>query len=358
MIFSLTFTGPSETKVLALQGQTPLSPRLTPLIVQSEGVEVGRRGTVNFTGDVLAPTDNPADNRVDFPLGGGGGPTGPAGPTGDTGPAGPTGDTGPAGPAGPTGDTGPAGPDGPWTKIDYVQGFVADASTAGNRRGFTRGSDPLAAATSFTAVAVASLLNTAFVSGEQQVFGSSHATGGFRIWTTSGTLGFRYFDSGGVARTGSTFLVLTPAKWVALHLTVAQAGGNTTITMYANGAVIASFFSAGVVGAYTAGSNLCVGVQAEGSILPAYNGRVHGAGYALASMTAAEVAAHAQLIQESGQLVQTASGTALADGWRASVSGSDPDATGWDSFLGGTALTTLNTTALTLATKAPPVLWA
>lgn len=245
--------------------------------------------------------------------------------------------------------------------IDYVEGFVADAGTAANRRGYTRGSDPLSATPSFTAVLVGRILNTQFIAGgSRQLFGTRSAAGagggGWCIFSEGTVIGLRFTDTGGVQR--STSLVNATLAWRVLHLTVAASGADLTLTLFANGAQVSEVYVGGAGGQYTAGAEMCVGVLDEGAILPAaLHNRIHGAGYATATMTQAEVAAHAEAIIEAGMLVQTPSGTALADGWRADVALGTPAAATWASFLGGTDLTTLNTTALTLASQSGPIRW-
>jgi len=245
--------------------------------------------------------------------------------------------------------------------IDYVEGFVADAGTAANRRGYTRGSDPLSATPSFTGVVVGRITNTTFVSGgSRQLFGTRSAAGaaggGWCIYNEGDTIGFRFTDNGGTQR--SATLLQSTTAWRVLHITVAASGADLTIRLFVDGAQISEVYDGAAGGQYTVGAEMCVGVLDEGAILPAaLHNRIHGAGYATAAMTPAEVGAHADAIIAAGQLVQTPSGTALADGWRADVALGTPAAATWASFLGGTSLTTLNTTALTLASQSGPLRW-
>lgn len=245
--------------------------------------------------------------------------------------------------------------------IDYVEGFVADAGTAANRRGYTRGSDPLSATPSFTAVVVGRITNTTFVSGgSRQLFGTRSAAaaagGGWCIYNEGDVIGVRFTDNGGTQR--SSALAQSTTAWRVLHMTVSASGADLTIRLFADGAQILEVYDGAAGGQYTAGAEMCVGVLDEGAILPAaLNNRIHGAGYATAAMTPTEVGAHADAIIAANKLVQTSSGTALADGWRADVALGTPAAATWASFLGGTALTTLNTTALTLAAQTAPVRW-
>lgn len=89
-----------------------------PPVIQADGAPVGQQPNINFIGS-SGVTDDPANQRVDVEVGGGGsGPTGPTGPTGATGPTGPT---GPAG-AGAT----PAGSD---TQIQYNNSGAFGASS-------------------------------------------------------------------------------------------------------------------------------------------------------------------------------------------------------------------------------------
>ena len=63
-------------------------------------------------GCCFSQTPQPPGCPIFPPTCGGGGVTGPTGPTGATGATGPTGPTGATGPTGPTGATGPTGPTG------------------------------------------------------------------------------------------------------------------------------------------------------------------------------------------------------------------------------------------------------
>lgn len=275
---------------------------------------------------------------------------------------------GPPGPEGPEGPPGPAGPDGPWTMIDYVEGFVADGGTAANRRGYTRGSDPLSATPDFTVVCVFSPNSSAFVDSDpKQVFGTrTQGNGGGGGWSIqmmavgafgNARINFEVTQAGASLRDGGADLPTMVGKFIVAHLSVS--GTTPSNRLYVNGACVAQS-SGGGAGQYDPGGNMCIGVYNEGTTSGGagqFDGKVHGAAYATSIMTDAEIAAHAAAIQEAGMLVQTPSGTALADGWRADVAGAEPGAATWPSFLGGVALTTLNATALTLATKAPPVTW-
>lgn len=68
----ITFTQERVQTPVVLR-ETILSPAPIPVTVQSEGVLVGRRGTLNFTENVSAPEDDPANNRTNVPVGGGSG---------------------------------------------------------------------------------------------------------------------------------------------------------------------------------------------------------------------------------------------------------------------------------------------
>jgi len=259
------------------------------------------------------------------------------------------------------GAQGPPGADATVAGIDYVEGFVSDAGTAANRRGYTRGSDPLSATPSFTAVVVSRITSSGFVAGgARQLFGTRSAAagvgGGWCIYNEGDTIGYRFTDVGTGQRAQA--LYQPTAAWRVLHMVVSASGADLAITLYADGVTALSSYFAGAGGQYTAGAALCVGVVDEGAVLPAaLNNRIHGVGYATAAMTPAEVGAHADAIIAAASLVQTPSGTALVDGWRADVGLGTPGAATWASFLGGAALTTLNAAALTLAEQQGPLRW-
>jgi hypothetical protein len=263
-----------------------------------------------------------------------------------------------------------------WQTIDYVEGFVADTDPA-LRRGYTL-ADPLSATESFTAVVVLSPTTADAAAGApQQAFGvrgtASDAAGGWGIQIESaaaaGALGnvqvratFASIGGGPSTRMISADIQVLVAKWTVIHFTVASVSpaGALTLRLYVNGSAVAQFTSGDAGGQYTPGGSMSVGVYDGGvdsSNSAGFPGRIHGAGYATSVMTDAEIAAHVDAIQEAGELVQTPGGTALANGWRADVAAVEPGAATWPSFLAGAALTTVNATALTLATKAPPVVW-
>ena len=88
-------------------------------------------------GCCFSQTPQPPGCPIFPPTCGGGGVTGPTGPTGATGATGPTGPTGATGPTGPTGATGPTGPTGATgatgptgtvTPAEAVADLAADAS--------------------------------------------------------------------------------------------------------------------------------------------------------------------------------------------------------------------------------------
>lgn len=243
--------------------------------------------------------------------------------------------------------------------IDKITGFVADAGTAANRRGYTHGTDPLGSG-NVVLVALSRLINSSFVSGgARQIFGSWDGAGGMGIVQDGGTIGYRYVDGSATLRSGDNFLPNRVAKFGVYHMRVINGGGGSdlTIQLYENGAQILEGYFAGAGGAPTAGGNLCVGVKDEGAVTPSFeNGEVHGCAYVNADMTPAAIAAHAEAIQEAGQLVDSAGG--LTDGWRVDDGASVPTGSTWASFLGGTALSALNAIALTRSVKASPIVWA
>jgi len=254
-----------------------------------------------------------------------------------------------------------ARPSGGGQTIEYITGFVADAGVAANRRGYTRGADPLAAATSFTACVVAQPLNSAFVSATPaQVFGCSDGgspAGGWAIqWSTGTGWGAFYRDNGFGPRTLAYADPVMTRKLAVVHLRVLNdgVGNQLRLTLFVNGTQVAEYFSATDGGPYVAGSNLLVGPSGEGAVGPAFVGRVHGAAYVTSALSLAAIADHAEACIEAAQLVDPA--TPFTDGWR--VSGANPDTT-WASFKGGASLTALGApTALVPATKASPLLWA
>jgi len=245
-------------------------------------------------------------------------------------------------------------------RIDYVQGFVGDAVTAGNRRGYTRGSDPTSALTEFTAVVV---FNAYYfrTGADFPVFGiqSSAVSGaGWNIRFNGQAITSRYRTATGGELSIGNDDSRYQNKWIVAHLRIFRTSGTTTnMELYVNGARIGATSAVSTAG-HIADANLCVGVYNEGVNAEEFDGRVHGAAYAVTAMSREEISAHSDACTTAGQLVQASSGTQLADGWRASVDALEPDATDWQSFLAGTALSTINTTALTLATKAPPVIYA
>ena len=248
-------------------------------------------------------------------------------------------------------------------RLDLVSGFVA-SSTSSVRRGYTRSSDPTSALQDFTVMCV-------FVPGSgenvdtnpKQVFGTrTGANGGGGGWSIqmnyasarggNARIQYEVTQNASQLRSAGIDIPTMVGKAIVAHLSIR--GSAPSIRLYVNGSCVVSA-AGGNTGAHTAGGNMCAGIYNDGSDSGGagqFDGLIHGCGYATTAMTDAEIAAHARAIIEGSLLVQTASGTALADGWRVSEDDADPDGTDWNSFLGGTALTTLNTTALTRSSRA------
>lgn len=244
--------------------------------------------------------------------------------------------------------------------IEYVSGFVADASTPGNRRGFTHGSDPLSAAASFTAVVIAQSANSQFFSGQQRVFGTDDGVGGWSIYYTPNAWGYAFTNNGGTRRGGAYFQPLNTRKFAVLHLRVVNVGSGADLSLglFLDGTQIAEYYGPGESGAYTAGGDLAIGVGDAGAEAgSAFGGRVHGAGYLTSALTLPQIADHAEACIEAARLVDPPS-AALTDGWRVDNGATNPG-TAWASFKSGAPLAALGApTALARAVKAAPVLWA
>lgn len=257
-----------------------------------------------------------------------------------------------------------ARPSGGGQTIEYVSGFEADAATPANRRGYTHGSDPLSAVLSFTAVVIAQPLSSTFISATPaQVFGVwdgvAPGTGWAIRWSASGGWGAYYVDNGFAPRALAFADPMGTRRFAVVHLRVVNGGvGNQLrLTLFVNGAQVAEYFGATDGGTYVAGSNLVVGPPVDGSVLPAFAGRVHGAGYVTSALSLEEIANHAEACIEASRLVDPPV-TPLTDGWRVDDAGANPGAS-WASFKAGASLTALGApTALPRATKSNPVLWA
>lgn len=253
-----------------------------------------------------------------------------------------------------------ARPSGGGLTIEYISGFVADVGTPANRRGYTRGSDPLSATLSFTACVLFQSLASTFLSPAASIFGTFNGiAGGWDIHRIQAGIGFRYYDNGGVVRTASHTQVLLTRKFVIAHLRVVNNGlGNSlTVQLFINGTQAAEVFNATAGGTYAAGSNLCLGPAAEGAVLPAAPVRVTGCGYITSALTADQIAAHAEACFEAADFVDPPAAPLLTDGWRVDDAGANPGTT-WTSFKAGASLTALGApTALPRATKSDPILW-
>lgn len=64
---------PAEVDLTLILNSASVQPIARPIEIQSEGVLVGRRSTLNWTADVTEPEDDAVNSRVNVPLGAGGG---------------------------------------------------------------------------------------------------------------------------------------------------------------------------------------------------------------------------------------------------------------------------------------------
>lgn len=246
--------------------------------------------------------------------------------------------------------------------IEYVSGFVADATPA-NRRGYTLGSDPLSATLSWTACVVAQPVSSVFVSGTPaQVFGTfdggSPGAGWAIRWSTGAGWGAVFIDATFSPRTLGYIDPMAVRKFAVVHLRVSNAGlgGNLRVTLFVNGSQVAEFFGATEGGPYIAGGPLTVGPPNGGAAAPAFGGRVHGAGYVASALSLDAIAAHAESCIEVGRLVDPS--TPFDNAWRVEAALANPGIS-WASFKAGAPLAALGApTALPRALKPAPVLWA